>query len=168
MSFIDPTAFGVEFLSSAVLISATPGSHLPLLNHSFSVLAQVKRWTQAYMHYSHTSGLEQAKKCNICTVRALERGLCGNEIQVFKLWPREDLNSSWHLGVSLHGYPQTVDWTPHVLSQHAQDSELAAWEDSCFSLLKQQFGSDSDTVITSRFTLSVEWMKITSWNQNYR
>lgn len=75
------------------------------------------------------------RECNICTARALGKGLCINEMQVFKLWPRGDLKSS----VTLHVYSQTIDWTPNVLSQHAQDSvltlELAAWVGSCFKIL---------------------------------
>lgn len=38
------------------------GLLLPLTNHSFSVSAQVKRWTRAYKRYSCNSSSEQAKQ----------------------------------------------------------------------------------------------------------
>lgn len=71
-------------------------SFLPGTSHSFSVSAQVKRWKHAYIHYSHrcSSVQNRVRECNICTARELENGLYINEMQVFKLWPRGDLNSA--------------------------------------------------------------------------
>lgn len=136
MSFIDPICLWSEIL----ILSCLDFSHSWLSFCHFSTILSV---------YQHRSKDEHGficitptvlvrnrlSKCNICTARALERGLCGSEIQVFKLWPREDLNSTDTSEVASMCILKLLTELPVSLSQHAQDSELAAREDSCFNIL---------------------------------